>query len=272
MILQSPAKINIGLQILRKRTDGYHDLSSLMLPLAFHDLVEIVPGKSGDEPFLYSSSGIEIKGKLESNLCHKAWKKYTEYKGSVPIHIHLHKQIPFGAGLGGGSSNAATILKGLNTLNGTPFTNIELKQLAAEIGSDCALFIENKPSLAGGRGEILTDFKHELQAYYMVLLFPGFGVSTQEAYSSVLVNENVKELSALLIAPIENWKDVILNDFEKSVFKIYPEISSIKDKLYSAGAIYASMSGSGSAVYGIFNRKPSLPKSLLKYRVWEGSL
>jgi len=266
MIYYAPAKINLGLQILRKRNDGFHDLSSLMIPIPFHDIIEIQKGT--DKGFNFSSSGIDIPGKLEDNLCHKAWKLFCEKHQSLSIRIHLHKQIPFGAGLGGGSSDASTILKALNDLTNKPFTNNELKDMAAQIGSDCPLFIDSKAAHAEGRGEILSPIELDLSQYQLVLLKPEFGVSTKEAYSSIQANDQRPSLIELIKQPIESWKNTIHNDFEDNIFQLYPELATLKQELYNSGATYASMSGSGSALFALFTSKANLSPTLQKHCIF----
>jgi len=270
MILFSPAKINIGLQILRQRTDGYHELSTLMYILPFSDILEILPGEKGSG-LVFTESGLSIDGKPEDNLCYRAWKLFSEYSAPTDVRIHLHKQIPAGAGLGGGSSNAAMVLIGLNNLSGT-FTTDQLSGMAAEIGSDCPVFISGTHSLAGGRGEILRPSKINLKNYFLVLVKPGFNISTAEAYGNCIKNDRRPPLEELLNQPVKKWKDTIENDFEQSVVPVFPEIGRIKNSLYNQGAIYASLSGSGSAVYGIFREPVDPAPEIKKYIIWSGWL
>ncbi len=270
VIYFSPAKINVGLQILGKRNDGFHELSTLMYPLPFRDIIEINPGTDAETAFTMTASGIPVPGSRDEHLCYKAWKLFCEAQGNTPVRIHLHKRIPLGAGLGGGSSNAATVLKGLNTIKGAPYSDHELEELAAHLGSDCSLFIKNQPALAGGRGEILEETNIRLPGYYLVLLYPGIHINTAAAYREVTPNENRPSLPTLLEFPVESWKEQVTNDFEQTVFKKYPEVGELKSELYTAGAVYASMSGSGSAVYGLFRSKP-VPGSIpFNFITWEG--
>lgn len=272
MILRSPAKINLGLQILRKRSDGFHDISTLMVPLPFRDLIEINPGKPGGESFSMTQTGITVPGNINENLCFKAWKLFCSAHTETPVQLHLHKRIPMGAGLGGGSSNAATVLKGLNTLRAEPFTANELEKMAASLGSDCSLFINNTPALAEGRGEILKRSPVQLSGFYMVLLYPELHVDTASAYQHTVPDDSRPPLQTLLEQPVETWKDHVRNDFEQTVFGKFPEIADLKSELYGAGAFYASMSGSGSSVFGLFRQKPEQGSIPFKYIVWEGFL
>ncbi len=272
VIYFSPAKINVGLQILRKRDDGFHELSTLMYPLPFRDIIEINLNTDSETAFTMTESGIPVPGSRDEHLCYKAWKLFCEAQGNTPVRIHLHKRIPLGAGLGGGSSNAATVLKGLNTIKGAPYSDHELEELAAHLGSDCSLFIKNKPVLAEGRGEILKETPVQLSGFYLVLLYPGIHINSAAAYREITPNEKRLPLPALLEFPVESWKEQVTNDFEQTVFKKFPEIGELKSELYTAGAVYASMSGSGSAVYGLFRSKPGPGSIPFKFITWEGTI
>lgn len=272
MILFSPAKINIGLQVLRKREDGYHDISSLMYPIPFRDIMEIQLASESEESYSWSQSGIRIPGPKEDNLCFKAWQAYSGFCKEIPIRLHLHKLIPAGAGLGGGSSNGATVLLGLNKLNDTRLNESELMLLASRLGSDCSIFIKGKPCLAQGRGEILSPSAVDLTGKYLVILHPGIHVNTRIAYSQVSPDSNRAGLEELLQGPVEGWKETITNDFEDSVFDHFPLLKELKSAFYRKGALYASMSGSGSSIYGIFPKKPALNKNLNNLLAWEGIL
>ncbi len=273
MILYSPAKINIGLHILRKREDGYHDLDSLMYPIPFCDIIEMQVDPGFPEKLAFTNSGIKVPGDAGTNLCEKAIELFfNETSTSSGIKLHLHKQIPFGAGLGGGSSNASTVLLGINMLNNEILTSKQLADMAAQLGSDCPVFIYGKAMMASGRGEILEETNVDLSGYYLVLLNPGIVVPTAEAYSKVVPNCNRKTLAHIISAPIYNWKDTLINDFENSIFPLYPEIQEMKLMLYKNGAIYSSMSGSGSSVYGIYEASPELPEELRKLVTWNGWL
>ncbi len=270
MIYFSPAKINVGLQILKKRADGYHDIQSVMHPIGLCDILEISTSPTTGQDFLFSQSGIRFVGDLENNLCHGAWELIRVETRLPPVQIHLHKQIPVGAGLGGGSSNASTTLLGLNAIADKPLTVKRLSELAANLGSDCPFFLDQKTMLMEGRGEILTPLLLNMDEIYLVLLFPEIHVSTPEAYSGVNPAIPRFQLKEIIKEPLSRWKGHIENDFEKSVFNRYPQLDSLKQELYNRGAIYASLSGSGSSLYGLFKEQPSLPDSLRKYVIWEG--
>ncbi len=272
MIIFSNAKINIGLHILRKRDDGFHDISTLMVPVPFNDIIEINLAKPKGNGFSMNQSGINVPGNIEDNLCYKSWELFCRERGTTHVQLHLHKRIPPGAGLGGGSSNAVAVLKGLNSLTGNKLKNNDLYNLAVRLGSDCGLFVENKPALAEGRGEKLTDMPVKLKGLHLVLLNPGLSVNTAWAYSNITPNENREPLKKLLAKPLHQWKTSVINDFENKVFKAHPEVAGLKAELYMSGAIFTSMSGSGSTVYGLFTKQPELNAGLEKYMLWQGKL
>ncbi len=252
MILFPPAKINLGLHILNKRNDGYHELETAMIPIPFTDILEILPSKK----FEFKQSGIPIPGDIDSNLCVKAYLLMKEKYNIPPIFIHLKKIIPMGGGLGGGSSDASFILKGINTLFSLNLSNEILENLASQLGSDCPFFIQNIPQIAKGRGEILSKTTIDLTGYYLKIINIGIHVGTKEAFEGVQFSKNTKTVSEIVTQPIETWKTELENDFEKTVFAIYPELLEVKKQLYKEGAIYTSMSGSGSTLYGIFGKEP----------------
>lgn len=273
MILFSPAKINIGLHVLRKRSDDFHDLDTLMYPLPFYDMIEIAANTESDTNLMFTASGIQIPGTVESNLCIQAFNLFNSHAGTeVNITMHLYKQIPIGAGLGGGSSNASSMLLGMNNLSDNKFSIKELTDLAAQLGSDCPLFIHKKPMLASGRGEILKDTRVDLCGFHLVLCNPGIMIPTTEAYSRVVPIKDRPPLEENLSMSVSEWEKHIVNDFEASVFALYPEIETLKLSMYQSGALYASMSGSGSSVYGIFRSRPELADDILESLIWEGSL
>jgi 4-diphosphocytidyl-2-C-methyl-D-erythritol kinase len=270
MIYFSPAKINIGLQILNKRTDGYHNIQSVMHPVGLCDILEINILPTADKGFLFSQSGIRFEGDQEDNLCLQAMELFRKETRIPPVQMHLHKQIPVGAGLGGGSSNASTTLLGLNALADNPLSVKQLGELAAILGSDCPFFLDPQSMLMEGRGEILSPLFLSMEEIYLVLLFPEIHVSTQDAYAGVIPAIPPLQLKELIKEPLSRWEELIENDFEKSVFKRYPQLVSLKRELYSSGASYASLSGSGSSLYGLFKERPSLPDGLQKHVIWEG--
>lgn len=260
IILYPNAKINIGLRILRKREDGYHDLETLFFPVFTHnDILEIVESKQVNM-FRYGIPYSLPGNDIENELCIKAYRLLQKKYGIPPVEFHLFKGIPVGAGLGGGSSDAAFTLKGLNSLFSLGMSDEELAKCAAEIGSDCPFFIYNTPMLGEGRGELLSGIESSVlkslscadSPYYIKVVTPQVHISTAQAYAGVLPCSDGPSIKEMISLPIEQWKDHISNDFEKSIFKQYPSLQAEKDKLYEQGAIYASMSGSGSALFGIF--------------------
>ncbi|MFA6946943.1 MAG: 4-(cytidine 5'-diphospho)-2-C-methyl-D-erythritol kinase [Pedobacter sp.] len=266
MILFPNAKINIGLNIISKRPDGYHNLETILYPLAIRDALEVV---EADE-LLFSSSGLNIPGKPEENLCLKAYRLLTQDFKLPAVHIHLHKHIPIGAGLGGGSADAAFFIKLMNEKFSLGMGNPQMEDYASKIGSDCAFFIQNKPVYAIEKGDQLSPAELDLCNYFIVLVMPEVQVSTAEAYRGVKVSQVSEPLTDLIKLPLSEWKSQIKNDFEPSVFSKFPIISEIRTALYDAGALYASMSGSGSSVYGIFNGKLKLPLLEKGNRVFYG--
>lgn len=253
MILFPPAKINLGLHILFKREDGFHELETVMTPIPFTDILEILPAES----FEFKQSGIPIPGDTSSNLCVKAYELMkNEYK-IPPIFIHLKKMIPMGGGLGGGSADAAYILTGINTLFNLNLSDTTLEELASRLGSDCPFFVKNTTQVAKGRGEILSTIELDLKGYFLRIINIGLHVGTKEAYAGAQFSTSSKTVSEIVSQPISTWKNELTNDFEKTVFAIYPELNQVKENLYSEGAIYAAMSGSGSTMFGIFEKKPN---------------
>ncbi|MDF1575305.1 MAG: 4-(cytidine 5'-diphospho)-2-C-methyl-D-erythritol kinase [Bacteroidales bacterium] len=270
MILFSPAKINLGLQILERREDGFHTLRSVMYPTDLCDIIEINQLPEGNPPVCFTQSGIRFDADLEDNLCIRAWKLLASECSLPPVSIHLHKQIPVGAGLGGGSSNASTILKGLHQIAGSTLPAEKMAQLAGQLGSDCPFFLQDEPMMMEGRGEILSQVKVSLDDFYLVLLFPEIHISSAEAYSTVSPAIPEQHLRQLIEKPINEWKESIVNDFEKKAFRKYPILEKLKHSLYNSGARYASMSGSGSALYGIFETLPDFPGLLRRFMIWKG--
>ena len=269
MVFFPPCKINLGLNILNKRPDGFHTIETCFYPVPWTDILEI----NHSEELTFSSSGNIIPGKADENLCLKAYRLMQKEFNLPPVKIHLHKIIPTGAGLGGGSSDAAHTLRKLNEIFQLNISNEKLMRYATELGSDCAFFVQDKPMLGSGRGEVLTDITINLSGKFLVLVKPGIQVSTAEAYSTVKPNQTASPLHSILTKhPLSEWKYVVKNDFEESVFEKHPEIQSIKEKLYDLGAIYASMSGSGSAVFGIFDSPINRAEYFAGLMKWSGTL
>lgn len=257
MISFPGCKINLGLQIINKRSDGYHDIASIMYPVKINDILEITSLKSYEKT-KFTTSGLPIPGLDDDNLCLKAYRLLNVKYHLPPVHIHLHKCIPMGGGLGGGSSNGAETIKLLDQLFDLGISIDDKKKFAAKLGSDCPFFIENSPQYATGTGTTLTPIDLDLSGLYLALLNVGIHVSTKEAYSGVLLNDASQDLRDIIKMNASEWKDQLINDFEQTVFKSYPNLEEIKSDLYSKGAIYASMTGSGSTMYGVFNEAPKL--------------
>lgn len=255
MISFPPCKINLGLNVVSKRSDGYHNIETCFYPVPWTDVLEIIIA----DRFSFTASGNSIPGDANTNLCIKAYNLLKQAFNLAPVAIHLHKVIPTGAGLGGGSSDGAHALRILNRLFNLDLSNEKLKAYALRLGSDCPFFIEDKPMLGTGRGEVLTNLSVNLSGKFLVLVKPDVHVSTADAYSGVRPmpsSQGVKDI--IEQKTIVEWKDFLKNDFEESVFNKYPLIKGIKEKLYQHGAVYASMSGSGSAVVGIFEKPVDL--------------
>ena len=275
MILYPNVKINLGLKVLRKRPDGYHDLETLFVPYpGIADCLEVVTGDDYSrtlaglkERYPSLTQAISDDGKLMITLAREGgvdWdplkdltaKAYfllaDEYK-LPPMKIFLEKRSPVGAGLGGGSSDAAFALRMISTLVNLELSDRELASYAAQLGSDCAFFIYNRPMFGSGRGEVLEPFELDLKGYRIEVFIPeGIAVSTADAYRGIVPHEPEVPLKEILHRPVGSWKDSLDNDFEQTVFAKYPALASVKAELYKKGAIYAAMSGSGSAFFGIF--------------------
>jgi 4-diphosphocytidyl-2-C-methyl-D-erythritol kinase len=265
MIAFPNAKINLGLNIIRKRADGYHDLETVFFPVGIRDALEIMPLEISADPgkeVKITQTGIPVEGSPGSNICVKAWQLLRKEHPDLPaIRMHLHKSVPTGAGLGGGSSDGAATLKLLDALFGLKISPERLAAYALALGSDCPFFLYNKPCFAGGQGEKLTPIQLDLSGYEMMIVHPGIHVSTAKAFAGVMPAIPETDIRQIISRPVTEWKHALVNDFEKTVFPAFPAIAGIKDALYDAGATYASMSGSGSSVFGIFPKglMPELP-------------
>lgn len=256
--------------MLRKRADGYHDLDTCFYTVPFTDVLEIIPA-GGDTAF--SSSGVVIPGNSADNLVLKAYRLLNEKYGLPPATMHLHKVIPTGAGLGGGSSDAAHALKLLNNVFELNITERDLADFAASLGSDCPYFIYDSPMMGAGRGELLSPAQVSLSGTYLVLLNPGLHVSTAVAFSGVTPAEDGPSVTEVLSRPMSSWQGALVNDFEASVFKSFPFIETLKNEMLAAGAVYAAMTGSGASVFGLFDKKIDSDSFLWKkYCLWEGHL
>ncbi len=269
MIVFPNCKINLGLRILRKRQDGYHDLETIFFPIPITDILEIriSPEKNGEINF--TQTGFPIAGPIAENSCVKA---YQLLKNRFPllksVHVHLHKNIPTGAGLGGGSADSVFMLNGLQALFQLSLSQDDLAALSLQLGSDCPFFLLNKPAIAEGRGEILKELTLSLKGYHLLLINPGVMISTAAAFKGCKPNLEGRSLASIIQQPITTWKENLKNQFEDSIFKQFPELYSIKEALYTEGAIYASMSGSGSTLFGIFPGNTPRPDKLMQTYPW----
>jgi len=269
MIIFPNAKINLGLNIVSKRSDGYHNLETIFYPIPIKDALEVIPSQDSKNSF--TEMGIKVDSLPENNLVVKALNLLRKDYSIPPINIHLLKKIPFGAGIGGGSADASFMLRLLNDTFSLGINDEKLIQIATQLGADCPFFIYNRPMFATGIGEQLEDIELSLNKYYLVLVKPDIHITTKEAFSQVKPEYPNISLKAIAKRPITDWKILMCNDFEKSVFPQYPRIAEIKQKLYDLGAIYASMSGSGSSVYGIFEKQTRLASQFSDCFVWEES-
>jgi 4-diphosphocytidyl-2-C-methyl-D-erythritol kinase len=267
MVIFPNAKINIGLNVTERRADDYHNLETVFYPIKINDVLEVVEA----DRLSFESSGLPIPGNLDDNLCLKAYHLLKKGYDLPPVKIHLHKHIPIGAGLGGGSADGAFFIKLMNRQFDLGLTAGQMQAYARQLGVDCAFFIENKPVFAFEKGDEFEPVKLDLSAYKIVLVMPPAHVSTSEAYRGVKPAETKISLIELINMPVAVWKKHIKNDFEASVFQNHAVIRGAKAALYEAGALYASMSGSGAAVFGIFNVLPDLgfleEKNLVFYDV-----
>lgn len=268
MVCFPPSKINLGLRVIKRRDDGYHDIETCFYPLPWHDILEIIPSKT----MSFTNTGIAVPGQHDDNLCLKAYYMLQEEFDLPPVDLHLHKIVPMGAGLGGGSSDAANTLLLLNDLFNLGISITELEIYAANLGSDCPYFISAKPIVGTGRGEILNPIHISLHGKFMVVVKPDVHVSTKDAYKGVRPGDSGSSIAEIIKRnDIPDWKELLVNDFEVSIFQQFPIIQKIKDDLYSNGAIYASMSGSGAAVFGIFDSSIDLRKIFEGMDYWSGT-
>lgn len=247
------AKINLGLNITAKRTDGYHDIESCFYPIPFKDALEIIPS----EKLSFESTGLNIPGDTANNLVLKAYNLLQAGFDIPSVQIILHKNIPMGAGLGGGSADGAFMLTLMNEYFKLGLTTEKLQKYALLLGSDCPFFIENQPKFVSGRGELFEKSSIDLSGYYLGLIFPNIHISTAEAYQGL--KPSTPQISVKEVVenhPISDWKELLKNDFENVIFTRYPVLQQLKNSLYEQGAIYASMTGSGSTLYGLFKEKP----------------
>ena len=256
MIAFPNCKINLGVNIIRKREDGFHDLETIFLPVPFTDVLEII---SSDKTEL-TVTGLPVNA--TENLCIKAYNLLQQkFPELPPVKMHLHKVVPMGAGLGGGSSDASFILNMLNEKFALNLKPEQLTHIALQLGSDCPFFLVNKPCFATGRGEMLELVNINLTDYKILIVNPGIHIDTKWAFSKIIPEERKKSVKEIITQPIETWKDELQNDFEIPVFAEYPEIEKLKNDLYQLGAAYASLSGSGSSVFGLFKKEINIDNS-----------
>ncbi|HEY1870941.1 MAG TPA: 4-(cytidine 5'-diphospho)-2-C-methyl-D-erythritol kinase [Chitinophagaceae bacterium] len=260
MVLFPNCKINVGLNIIRKRIDGYHDLETVFYPTKRTDALEIIEADRSNDEVQFTSSGLDIEVSLQNNLCFKAYQLIKKDFPDLPsVKMHLHKKVPIGAGLGGGSSDGAFTLKLLNQKFNLGLSTEKLLDYAIQLGSDCPFFIINKPCFAQGRGEKLESINLDLSSYQILITNPqDVQINTAWAFSKIIPSLPAKPIKEIIQQPVEMWRDELKNDFEEVVFERYPNIRKIKENFYNAGAIYSSMSGSGSSIFAIFNKEAKI--------------
>lgn len=273
MICFPNCKINIGLNITEKRKDGFHNLETVFYPINLKETLEFVEQDSINKKTVFTSSGIKIEGNSTDNICLKAYNLIKEKYSLPELNIHLHKSIPIGAGLGGGSADGAYMIKYLNQYFNLNITIEEQEKLAAQLGSDCAFFIKNKPVFAYGRGELFKEITFDLNNYSIIMIKPDIHISTAEAYSNIKPKFPLISVKEAILKPISEWKHCISNDFEESIFPKYGYLKELKQELYNKGALYAAMSGSGSTIYGIFDKYIHTDQFKINNNfVWKGDL
>lgn len=261
MHLLSNAKINLGLSILNRREDGFHNIESLFLPVPWNDEIEL----STSAKTAMMLSGIEVDSEDSDNLCMKAYHLLKDQFDLPPVSIKLQKNIPIGAGLGGGSSNAAVVLKGLNQLFELNISLPNLMKYADQLGSDCSFFIENRPAFVSGKGELIDSQIEFSLNTYAVLVYPNLSISTKEAYGKIVPQQPEKSIRELIQEPPHSWQNILINNFEDPLLKSYGRLRDLKEQLKSMGAFYVSMSGSGSSFFAFFDQKPTSVKFNREY-------
>jgi 4-diphosphocytidyl-2-C-methyl-D-erythritol kinase len=269
MICFPNAKINLGLNITEKRPDGFHNIETIFYPIGWNDALEVIVNQESEQDFNLHLSGLSISGSIEDNLLYKAYKIIQQSKTLPAIDVYLHKTLPMGAGLGGGSADAAFFINLLNEQFQLNFTETERVDIARQLGSDCAFFIKNTPVYATQKGDVFGDIKLDLSHLYIAIVYPNVHSNTNEAYSLVKPQTSTKSILEIINQPINSWKTELINDFEKSIFDLYPIVEKTKDELYELGAAYACMSGSGSAVFGLFETEPTLNTA---FPYWVGKM
>lgn len=268
MIVFPNGKINLGLNIVKKRADGFHNIESLLYPVPIYDALEF-KASSG---FSIEVLGKKIHGNTEDNILFKTWKLLHDRLHIPPIEIKLLKGIPVGAGLGGGSSDAMFLLKSLNSYFKLNLTSEIILSLGATLGSDCPFFVDNSQAIIKGRGEVVLPVNFSLNSMLLIIVCPDFQISTQEAFANIKTGKRHYQIEDLIKKPIEKWQNALVNDFEEVAFLKYPILQTIKDTLLINGAVYASLTGSGSALYGIFKQPVNMNKCFPDYFIWNGIL
>ncbi|NEN22738.1 4-(cytidine 5'-diphospho)-2-C-methyl-D-erythritol kinase [Cryomorpha ignava] len=272
MVVFPNAKINLGLNITERRKDGYHNLLSVFYPIALCDVLEFVEAENNLDDVL-TTSGLPIHGSADQNLCIKALKVIREVYPVPPLRVHLHKIIPMGAGLGGGSADGSFFLTALNTHFKIGLSSNFLKELALELGSDCPFFIDNKPVAVSGRGDVMKNVDVNLKGKFIVVFFSDAHISTTKAYQNIVVSDpEITPREIVEGKEISKWRKYLTNDFEPYAFRVFPSLNDHKEILYNAGAEFAAMTGSGSAVFGIFETRPSDFPGSGKFNFWTGQL
>ena len=269
------AKLNLGLYVTAKRPDGYHTLETVFLPLPWADVLEVLPAPKGQVASELTLSGRPIPGEVATNLCLKAYELLKVDFPTLPaVQMQLHKVVPIGAGLGGGSADAAFALRAIGDVFGLSLTTEQLENYARQLGADCAFFIQNQPCLALERGDVFEPIALNLRGTPCVVVYPGLHISTAQAFAGIVPQAPAYSLRAALAGPMAGWRHTVFNDFEKSLAPTCPVLAAIKQQLYDAGATYASLSGSGSAVYGLFAGLAEAPALAWpgEYLVWRGIL
>jgi 4-diphosphocytidyl-2-C-methyl-D-erythritol kinase len=266
MVVFPPCKINLGLHIIRKRPDGYHDIETCFYPLPWTDILEAIPSSA----FQFTQTGLPIDSAPELNLCVRAYHALKADHEFTPPHIHLHKIVPMGAGLGGGSADAAFTLVLINEIGKLGLSREKLNEYAAALGSDCSFFVDPRPQMGLGRGEQLQPASVSLKGYFLVIVKPPVHVSTRDAYAGVTPAMPAQPLPEILRQPVHLWRNSLVNQFEESVFARYPLIREAKEEMYRQGAAYASMSGSGASVFGIFSSEVNLRSAFPGMTYWAG--
>lgn len=271
MICFPNAKINLGLNIIEKRDDGFHNIETIFYPIGWDDALEIIVPKKSSQDFNLHLSGLSISGNMQDNLLYKAYNIIKRTKTIPAIDVYLHKTLPMGAGLGGGSANAAFFINLLNEQFNLGFSETQRMDIARQLGSDCAFFIKNTPVFATQKGDVFSDIQLKLSHLYIAVIYPNVHSNTKEAYSLVKPQQTSKSLLEIIKQPVSTWKTDLTNDFEKSIFNLYPIVEKTKNDLYELGAVCSCMSGSGSAVFGLFEKEPDI-KHLSAFPHWVGKM